>query len=281
MAITQRKLTEFQSWMVARGRTEGTAALYAKNVATCQRDPKGLTNRLVASELAPNTMRANIAALRAWAIFTKDGELTALLADMRLPPARRVKPKIPLELEALKRLIQHLRTSPMHDAKRQVLLMMALRGFRSGDVLRIRRPDVLGALATGRLVYEGKGRKRIDIAAAPVRGQLEALAAYPRWSRVSDLVSNSKNPRSVSRLMLKAARSAGKAVGVPTLYPHQLRRTFATRYLAELAGDPNALVKLQRYMGWESIGTAAGYVDAVSQDELDAIGAGLITGLLD
>ena len=282
MPIAERKLEEFRDWMIERGRTAGTADLYVKNARSCGQDPKGLTHRLIAGKLSPNTMRANLAALRAWALFTEDGALTKRLSDIRLPPPRRVQVKIPLERPDLKRLIQHLQTAAMNEAKRLVLLIMALRGLRSGDVLRIRRAQVLAALVSGRLVYEGKGRKRMEIDAAPIRPQLEALAAYPsRWSQVGDLVSTSEDPRTVSRMILKAAKSAGKAAGIPDLYPHRLRRTFATRYLEKLAGDPNALVKLQRYMGWESLSTAARYVDSVSQDELEAIGAGLISGLLD
>lgn len=268
--------------MMERGRTEGTADLYVKNVRYCLDDAEGITHRLVAGGLAPNTSRLNLAALRAWALFNGDGKLTKRLADIRLPPARRVRTKIPLELSDLKKFISHLRTCRMrNEGKRQTLLIMAMRGLRCGDVLRFQRDDVVRALKTGRLIYEGKGRKRTEIAAAPIRSSLEALAEIDNWTNIGDLVSASVKPGSVSRIIRKAAKSAGKAAGVADVYPHRLRRTFATQYLQKLKGDPNALVKLQKYMQWESLSTAAQYVDAVSHDELDEIGAALAGGLLD
>ena len=268
--------------MIERGRTEGTADLYAKNVRYCLEDSNGITHRLISGGLAPNTSRLTLAALRAWALFNEDTKLAKRLGDIRLPPARRVRTKIPLELPELKKLIQHLRNCRMrNEGKRQTLLIMATRGLRCGDVLRFERDNVVRALRTGRMIYEGKGRKRTEIAAAPIRPSLEALADIEDWSRVSDLVSSSVKPGSVTRIIRKAAKSAGKAAGVSDVYPHRLRRTFATQYLQRLKGDPNALVKLQKYMQWESLSTAAQYVDAVSHDELDEIGAALAGGLLD
>lgn len=281
MAVTEEKLAEFRLWMLGRGRTETTSDLYVLNIRRCLSDPNGPTGRLVSRSLAPNTLRTNMAALRAWALFTEDAKLTRQLADMRLPPARRIRPKIPLELDDLRRFVAHLRSCRMQDGRRNVLLIMAKRGLRSGDVLRIQRIDVIRSLGTGRLIYEGKGRKQTDISATPILAELKALSKIDDWSRVSDLVSTSTKPKTLQRVVLRASKRAGKAVGVPDVYPHRLRRTFATQYLKRLEGDPNALVKLKKYMNWEALSTAAGYVDAVSDDELDEIGAGLASGLLD
>lgn len=282
VTVTERKLTEFRTWMLERGRTGGTAELYALNVRSCVGDPGGVTARLVSGDLAPNTARANLAALRAWAAFNDDGKLTKRLSDIRLPPARRIRVKIPLEMPDLKRLVRHLRDRRMrNEAMRQVLLIMALRGLRSGDVLRIRRPDAVRALASGKLVYEGKGRKRIEIAVAPIREQIQALADMEDWSKVSDLISTSERQKTLSKKIWRAAKRIAKEIGMVDVYPHRLRRTFATEYLRKLKGDSNALVKLKQYMQWESLSTAERYVDAVSQDELDEIAAGLVGGILD
>jgi integrase len=281
MEISDNNLTKFRGWMIERGRVEGTADLYVSNVRSCGADPMGVTHRLVAGKLSPNSLRTNIAALRAWAAFTKDADLVSTLGDIRLPPPRRVRVKLPLEAQEWRKVVRHLQTCPMpSEAMRQVLLIVAIRGFRSGDVLRLRRIDILRALDTGKLTYEGKGRKRMTFAAAPIRPQLQALADIPGWSRVADLVSASKIQRVISKKVCRAAQRAAKMVGVPDMNPHRFRHTFATRYLDELKGDPNAIVKLQKYMGWESMATAARYVDQVSQDQLDEIGAGLISGLL-
>lgn len=282
MDITAKNLRLFQDWFLQRGRSPGTAELYAINITKCAADPKGLTNRLIAGRLAPNTLRANVAALRAWALYTEDAALAKRLSDIRLPPARRVRVKLPLDAENWRKVVKDLQSCPMNcEAMRQVLLILAIRGFRSGDVLRLRKVEVERALATGRLVYEVKGRKRIEVLAAPIRPQLEALAAMPKWDRVRDLISSSTNHRVLSKRVCRAAKRAAKRVGIPDMNPHRFRHTFATNYLNKLKGDPNAIIKLQKYMGWESMATAARYVDQVNQDELDTIGAGLVSGLLE
>lgn len=282
MKISETNLSAFRTWGLERGRQDGTLELYVTNIRTCAADPRGLTHRLVSGVLAPNTLRTNLAALRAWAVFSQDAALSKRLADIRLPPARRVRVKVPLDLAAWKKVIHHLKTCRMRsEAMRQVLLIMALRGFRSGDVLRMRRTELTRALATGKLVYEGKGRKRLEFSATPIRPQLEALVAFPKWDRVRDLISKSTTTRVLSKKVCRAAQKTARQVGVSEMNPHRYRHTFATQYLERLRGDPNALLKLKQYMGWESIATAARYVDSVSQDELDAIGADLVAGLLE
>lgn len=281
MEINDRNLGKFEAWLLERGRTQGTADAYVTNLRSCVADRRGITNRLVAGDLAPNTLRTNLAALRAWAVFAEDPKFHKRLGDIRLPPARRIHTKQPLSMEKWRWLVQHLKTCQVpSEAMRQVLLLMAIRGFRSGDVLRLRRTEIQRALATGKLVYEGKGRKRIEFDAKPFRPQLETLAEIKGWERVRDLIARSDDPKVASVKVWRAARRAAKELGIPDMNPHRFRHTFATHYLAQLRGDPNAIIKLQTFMGWESMNTAARYVGAVSQDELDEIGAGLVSGLL-
>ncbi len=282
MEISDKNLDEFRIWLQERGRSDDTASLYISNLRSCEADKKGLTHRLVAGKLAPNSLRTNLAALRAWARYSDDTKLSKRLSDIRLPPARRVRVKLPLEVVEWKKVIKHIQTCRMtNEAMRQVLLMMAIRGFRSGDILRMKRSEMEAALSSGKLIYEGKGRKQIEFAAAPIRPQLEALVEFEDWERVRDLISTSDNPKIASKKVWRAARRTAHKVGVFKMNPHRYRHTFATNYLKELKGDPQAILKLQKYMGWESMNTAARYVDSVSQDELDVIGAGLVSGLLE
>lgn len=281
MEISDKNLAKFRQWLLDRGRGDDTAALYLLNVRSCAADPKGITHRLVSGELAPNTAHANLAALRSWALFTRDAEFRTRLDDIRLPPARKVTSKLPLGAEDWRKVVRHLQTCTMRPAAmRHVLLIIAIRGFRAGDALRIRRTDVVRALDTGRLVYEGKGRKRIEISAAPIREPLEALSKIKGWDRVRDLVATGTSPRCAGRKVWRAALRTAKGAGILKMNPHRYRHTFATRFLDELRGDPNAIVKLQKYMAWESMNTAARYVDAVSSDELDQVGAELVANLL-
>ncbi len=294
MEITDKTLAKFKVWLLERGRVEGTAETYIVNLRSCAADSKGLTHRLVAGDLSPNSLRTNLAALRSWAMFTGDAALTKRLADIRLPPARGIHTKQPLSTPNLRDIIRHLQTCPIElrrsgttdasvasMAMRQVILIMAMRGFRSGDVLRIKRTEIIRALDTGKLIYEGKGRKRLEFSISPFRAPLERLVEVKGWDRVRDLISTSENPRVASVKVWRAARRTAQQIGIPEMNPHRYRHTFATRYLERLQGDPAAIIKLQQYMGWESMNTAARYVSAVSQDELDRIGAGLINGLLE
>jgi integrase len=281
MEITDQNLRRFKVWLLERGRTSSTADAYVTNLRSCAAERDGLTYRLVSGELSPNSLRTNLAALRSWALFIEDHKLSKKLGDIRLPPARRINTKQPLDAEMLRRLVRHLQTRRMtSEPMRQVLLIMAIRGFRSGDVLRLRRTEVIRALDTGKLVYEGKGRKRIEFSAAPFRAQLSALAEIKGWERVRDLIARSDDPKVASVKVWRVARKAAKEIGITAMNPHRFLHTFATRYLEQLRGDPNAIIKLQKFMGWESMNTAARYVDAVSQDELDAIGASLVSGIL-
>lgn len=283
MDVTEKNLEKFRAWMVQRGRMAESAALYATNIRICAADPKGITHRLVAGKLAPNTLRTNLASLRAWALFADDTALLRRLSDIRLPPARRVRTKTPLDFETWKKLVRHLKDCAMPcEAMRQVLLIMALRGIRSGDVMRIRRTEVVRALENGRLVFEGKGRKRMEYDARPIQEQLEALSQMTGWTQVRDLLIDTGEcqGRILSKKVWRSSRRAASGAGIADMNPHRFRHTFATNFLKQLAGDPNAIVRLQRYMGWESMATAARYVDAISGDELDQIGAGMVDKLL-
>lgn len=278
MDVTAKNLQDFRVWMLERGRSEGTADLYITNIKTCAADKRGMTARLVGGKLAPNTLRLNLASLRAWARFTEDVKMQRRLADIRLPAARRVTSKPPLELEQWRKVVAHLQTCKMDEAMRQVLLIMALRGMRSGDVLRMTKAEVQRAVDTGKLIYEGKGRKRIEFSAKPLMAPLRALAAMPGWSRVRDLIA--ERPSTAKLKVWRCSRRTAKQVGIKEMNPHRYRHTFATNYLKQLAGDPNAIIKLQKYMAWESMSTAARYVDSVSQDQLDVVGDELIGDLL-
>ena len=286
MEISAHNLKRFHAWVLARGRVLGTADLYVTHLRLAAADPDGLTHRVIAGDLAPNTIHGVMAALRAWATFSKDSDLADLLRDVRLPPARRIHRKLPLVRDQWRTVIQQIRTYPAsqdrlgNDAMRQVLLLMALRGIRSGDILRLKKTEIRRALDTGKLAYEGKGRKRLEFAVAPIRGPLEALADQPgAWERVRDLISTSKDPKVASVRVWRAAKRVAMTAGIPQMNPHRFRHTFATNFLGELAGDPNAIVKLQQYMGWENMATAARYVSEISQDQLDEIGARLVDGL--
>lgn len=285
MEITAKNLERFGTWMQGRGRGVDTVRIYASHLRRSADDPKGLTHRLI-GRLAPKTKRTNLAALAAWAKFTKDDELRSELEEIQLPPARRVTVKLPLSVPDWKTFVTHLRTSkmPTRDyALRHVMTIIAIRGLRCSDALRIRRHELRAALASGKLAFEGKRGKRTEFAVATMlREALAALGEIPgQWDDLRDLVCpDAKNPRSAAARVWRRMKSEAAKVKIKGLYPHQLRRTYATHFLAELHGDPQAIIKLQKHMDWESLATAASYADAVDTDELDQVGGKMLDDLM-
>lgn len=288
MEITVRNLERFTTWMVERGRGENTAAIYRCHLRKSSEDPKGITARLL-GKLAPKTKRTNLAALAAWAKFSKDDELRDRIEAIRLPPARRVTTKLPLAVDDWKKLVRHLRTCKLPERDkhlRHVLVIIAIRGLRCSDTLRITKPELKRALETKILSFEGKGRKRTEFSCEPYLLEVGELAGVMgTWETLRELVSpKAENHRSVVNRVWRRMKSEAKRAGVATVgkgvYPHQLRRTYATNFLAKLAGDPQALIKLQKHMHWESLATAATYADAVDHDELDQVGGKMVEDLL-
>lgn len=280
-AITDKSLAAFGRWLLERGRSEGTVEVYQSSLRQCAHTP-ALTSRLVDKDLAPKTRRTSLAALAAWANYTDDPKLTKHLKEIRLPPSVRVKAKIRMEVDEWKKFVRATqRDKKLGAPVRVVILIMALRGLRSGDALRIRKREVGDALKTGKLSFEGKGRKRHEIAAKPIYAELEALyAERGSWERVRDLFGKHGHARSVSNTVARAVKRIAKKAKIDGVHPHRLRRTMAHLFLDKLGPDPRAIQKLQAYMGWSNVATALGYVDDIAKADVDAIGAEMLGDLL-
>jgi site-specific recombinase XerC len=286
LTITDAKVTEFGNWLARRGRSPVTIRAYRVCLLQCAKT-RSLTDRLVGDVLAPKSKRLNKAALAAWAKYTKDGDLKNDLDDVRLPPPSRLRPKIPLVTADWQRLVRHVEAHdrmPVHE--KACVLIMARRGLRVADVLRIERKHAQRALATGRFSYSAKGSKRIEISAAPIRAALESLVNAGKWTTVVDLFDVSgPTPEDTMKLCSQRVRRAiarcGKDLELDDVHPHRLRRSYATFFLQQHHGDPQAMVKLVEHMAWSGIAVAAGYVDGVSAADLDRIGAEMIDDLLE
>jgi integrase len=275
--LSSSSLPAYATWLREHGRAELTIQQYLSCLRQSATLAGGPTGRLIDRHLAPKTRRVYLAALRSWAVYAEDAALTKRLAQIKLPPAIRVATKVELARDDWRRLILHLQgTEP--GALRAVLLIMALRGLRCGDVLRLARRDVQTALRTGKLSFEAKGARRIEYDATPILEPLRELADLPRWGHVRDLVIDhgDAQPRKVRRALAAIARE----LKIEGLHPHRLRRTYATYYVRALDRDPQSLIKLMTHMGWTSVNTASGYVDATNADELAAVGSKMVSDLL-
>lgn len=275
----QTKKDEFEAGLLERGLMPGTIAVYLRDLELASWSRGGLLERLRDEHLAPKTKRHILAAARHWADFAADADLTQALKKLRLPPARRKKARIPISRENLLALVDEIDRATYIDAPiRWVIGLMATRGFRVGDVLRMTRKQVDHALESATLSYLGKGRRYLQFKVIKnYRKYLQALAKEDdgAWERVDELVApgagEAGRRKAAAHAVERALTKIGVHAGVLGLYPHRLRRTYATEYLRQLKGDPEAVIKLQQHMQWASVATALEYVDHARGDELDAV----------
>lgn len=269
-------LDGFSTWLRRRGRSIDTARLYVRHLRVALPDPEA---RLLDRSLAPKTRRVVKAALKSWAKYRQDGELLATLEDVRLPAPTRKTPKLPLPTKEWEQLIEMIstETDSCSDAERAVLLLMATRGFRVGDVLRLERDAIEAALTTGTLAFLAKGERRLEYRARPFVKHLRLLLSAgddQDWKHVRDLISPdavvSRRQTTAVLRMGRALRRAGSAAGLDPreLHPHRLRRTYAVHFLQAMQGDSEALPKLMAQMQWTSVVTATGYIDFVRDEDL-------------
>lgn len=266
----------FRAFLEESGLAAGTVNVYASDVALAL-EAGSFGARLRDDELAPKTRRHILAAARHWAEYTEDAQLGKQLKKIRLPPPRRKTARVPITRDQLLELVDELaRTDRVTPIMRATLAMMATRGFRCGDVLRMKRTELESAREQGVLAYEVKGKRRVEFKVIKTfRAPLLALASAPgTWTRVRDLVSPhalvASRQRAAAKAVERALVTVGAGLGIWNLHPHRLRRTYAVEYLRSLKGDPEAIVKLTQHMQWASMATAMEYIDHARGDELDA-----------
>lgn len=307
MKLVESNLPAFRAWLIRRGRGDETARTYLSHLR-CTISAPSLTSRILDRTRPAKTRWSNMAALTQWAKFAGDAAMMTDLSEIKLPPPRRSKPKKELDLTHWSALLAVLRddsvehqervwrgkrgqswTSVIHvrDRKRiarplrLLLLIVATRGLRMGDTLRITRSDIAEAIATGKLSFEVKGGGRLEYDAKTIIEYLKALNQIEGWTVTRDLVlPPESSDRAVNTKLARALRVAAIRAVVADVHPHRLRRTYATHFVRRLNNDAQALVKLMRHMGWTNINTAAQYVDNVNLDELDKLGGDLISDVM-
>lgn len=271
-------LDGFRSWLGEYGLSEGTKDVYVRDVTKAL--SVGFLDRLQDDELAPKTLRHILAGCRRYAEYTEDDRMLKALKKIKLPAPRRKTAKVPLARTDLFALIDELaKADYIVPVVRAVIGMMACRGLRCGDVLRLRRTELEAAKEAGTLSFEAKGRRRLEFKLLKTyRRYLLALAEMTEpkgWQRVEDVVSPhgaAKTRRSAAaRAVERGLVKLGCRIGIYGLYPHRLRRTYAVEYLRAMKGDPEALMKLTQHMQWATMATAMEYVDHARGDELDRV----------
>jgi integrase len=273
-------MEKYRAWLCRRGR-ERSADQYCRVARRWLDDPDELSAIIVSRSYAPNYRRFLVACVRAWGKFTKDKNLAEQLDSIKLPAPVPTDVREPLEFNEwfdVRGVIDN--AEYLDDATRLVCSLIALRGIRCGDVLRLTKRDIQRALKTGRLAFESKGERWQDFNAEPLRPYLEELVAL-QWpgKRVCDLVTRG-SAESAGRKVRRAFDRVATALDVEPedLYAHRFRHTYATYFLQQMHGDPEAIFKLQQQMGWARLDTAANYLRRSRRDELNEIESQMLSG---
>lgn len=270
----------FQDWLQRRGRGR-SATQYGRVIRRYQRDSEAFETQISDRRYSPNYRRHLAACLRAWAKYTKDNDLRDWLEELKLPAAVPRDVREPFPKDEWFAILDEIETADyLTPPVRAVCLIISTRGIRGGDVVRLTKREIQTAIKTGTLGFEGKGERRTEFTAAPVAEFLQDLLELPWGShkRVRNLVSpRSRDEERAQDTATKKIRTAfddiAEVVDIPPaeLHAHKFRHTYATHFLGELEGDPEALIKLKEQMGWARLDTALNYLRRSRQGELDQV----------
>lgn len=261
IAAYRRGLEHFMRW---------NRAVYGQDFDPAKIIPRDVRNwqkgQQVEEKAAPATINQRLVAVSRFFHWAAKRDLapddpTDDVSALRLPPR---EPKA-LASRDLRRLLREARTDVRDYALLEVL---AGTGIRVGELLALQVGDIESKPRSGQLtVRRGKqgGYREIPLT-LDVRKALEAhLDEHPRkdapdaplWLAKDG--SRLAHRSSVLRILEKYAIRAG----IETPPPHQLRHTFATRYLK---ANPSDLRGLARLLGHANLNTVMIYTEPDMDD---------------
>jgi len=270
-------LDEYLAWLHDRG-LDKSAAQYGKVVRSWLVDSDAVLRKIRSRKYAPKYRHHLVNCIQSFARFGRDEELLAQLADIRLPPATALANRDPLTDEEF-RGVREFVDARMGDPRMAVVGIMAMRGLRCGDVLRLPEDAVHDALDTGELTYIGKGEKVHRCQVQHWRKYLESLATHPWPARgqVAHLLCPS-SPRhkaqdSAGRMIRRAMDEIAMALDIDRakLHPHRLRHTHADQFLRAVRDRPDALLLLRDHMGHSSVAVTERYLRRDRAKEIASI----------
>jgi integrase len=266
----------YQYLVMTRGCTGGTADLYTSDVRIALSHKDGYLGRLQ-DDIAPKTKHHIRAALIAYARFTKDIEMEETLKNLKLPPAKRVSTKTPLQKQQWVEFRKYVDACTYVDIPTRCAIgIMINRGLRVSDVLNIQHDNVIKALETGTLMVEVKDRKWAPFGVVQsFKSYLEILSRIKdKWVYLYELITDakgSKQQKKNARLRIwRVVKHMAKDLGIENVSPHRFRRTFAVEMLNHPKVGGN-LELLRQAMAWSSIAIAQTYLDHDQQKQVDEI----------
>jgi site-specific recombinase XerD len=237
---------------------------------------------------APATVNVHVAALRAWCQWLIDHKYLAENPAVNLKLVGQVKSDAPEPLSntAVNALLREARRG-RHGKRDQAIVQMLLQtGMRIGECQALCWQDIIFKERKGTvLIRSGKGNKSRTIPLnSSIRSALMEYAApilkcHPTTKNIARKWPQSKDPQSHAplwrsqkgnqlsspamwRVVNRAVEECANRGLIPeATKPHDLRHTFAHRYLQQHPGD---LVGLARLLGHESLDTTKIYTQPTS-----------------
>jgi site-specific recombinase XerD len=285
MTAADPALAPYQAWLRRRGTGQRTIQQYAFHAARALggEDP---FERINDRKLSPKYRRVCKAAIISFAKFNKDASLIEEIKEVKLPAPVRQNAKVPLAEDTWRALRAEIDAADyITDPMRAELGIMANRGLRRGDVLRLHRSEVAAALKKNVLSYVAKGERRLEFGVGDAwRPYLELLhdefsSAGKRAEQVSDLISprasDENRMESAGSAVIRGLRRVASKIelgdhALEDVTPHLLRFCYATKFFNACGRDPR---RLQEHMQWSSLEVAMIYVGSESRASLDDIAA--------
>ncbi len=201
--------------------------------------------------LRPASVSVEFRALQQfWKWALDEGEASVSpLARMRPPHVPEEPPAI-LSDDALRRLLASCDGGSFEDRRDMAMLRLLLdTGMRRSELagIRVRDLDLIG----GTVLVLGKGRRPRMLPLG--RRSTKALDRYVRvrgshWAQDSELLWLGRKGTMTDSGIYQAVCERGKAAGVPNVFPHRFRHSFA--HLWQLEGGSET--DLMRLAGWRS-----------------------------
>lgn len=192
--------------------------------------------------------------------------------EVELPPRWMSEPDFRRLAREIERMVNAAHTDAWRVQAwrdRAMVSLMLYAGLRESDVVGLDLSDVEIGERSGRLtVRHGKGNKRRVVPLGP-----EARRALAGWLAVRSGGGNALFPgkrseqRISTRQVQRRVAAIGQACGLDVT-PHDLRHTFAHRYLEMHENSAKAVKMLQKILGHKSMNTTWRYAQP-SVDDFD------------
>jgi integrase/recombinase XerD len=243
------ELERFTAWLVGHGRPRATPGDLA---AVGRSDVEAYLTDLQAQGRAPATIRSRWIALRNFYGWAADEDEVADNPMARVKVAKATPPPVEVLNDSdLAGLFKACAGTGFYDRRDLALLrLLAATGLRASEVIDLAAEDV--DLANRVLIVRhGKGDKsrsaRFDPGTAQAVDRYRRARARHRLAPLSAFWIGHRGPltrKGLGPILNKRAALAG----LDHVHPHQLRHTWADRWLAAGGGEGD----LQRLGGWES-----------------------------